>query len=505
MGGRWGPEALCLHAVHTVWCCIPPIVPCTDVHPIHCPQSDVCAPGCAREVVELSHFPSPPPTPLSTVPSQGGGGGGAMELMSLRASSGLVGKLYIGDCQQACQWAGEHVDYIVNCANVDYPHHPWCIRMWLNITFKGSVDGSCWATRVNAAVRLVLEGLAGGLSVLVHCRTGKRRSGLFCALVLALLRGQSVADGIRFLTRQPVCLQGEDLQKVLDLADVLTLGFHLSRLQAEEWCAGLIEYIWELYPPMFTVVAMPRMRSRSRSHMGVRLPGRNSSASAARPLWLPSSRGGAQRRAEKGASAAVLEAAEVAATESTAASRGALSTFCGRRSSAALQNPSAARLPWRCPVHGRFIWRCQHDTDMAGWQQEAPTFEEVTRAAGIWDTDVQASGASRAAVRSLRSPTPDFPLEGLWCCTACESLNSRHRLSCARKGCEAGRPRLPPWQEGDWYCGSCGYHNFQFRRQCAWSQCPTNNWECPHCGNENYEDREVCNRHSCKHPRPGRR
>ena len=53
---------MCPHAVHSVWCCIPPIVPCIDVHPIHCRLSDVCAPGCAREVVELSHdFKTPPP------------------------------------------------------------------------------------------------------------------------------------------------------------------------------------------------------------------------------------------------------------------------------------------------------------------------------------------------------------------------------------------------------------------------------------------------------------
>ena len=39
-----------------------------------------------------------------------------------------VGKLYVGDSKSAVQWAGQHVAYIINCADINYAWHPWCPR-----------------------------------------------------------------------------------------------------------------------------------------------------------------------------------------------------------------------------------------------------------------------------------------------------------------------------------------------------------------------------------------
>ena len=35
-------------------------------------------------------------------------------------------------CESAVQWAGQHVGFIVNCADKSYSWHPFCVRFWLN-------------------------------------------------------------------------------------------------------------------------------------------------------------------------------------------------------------------------------------------------------------------------------------------------------------------------------------------------------------------------------------
>ena len=41
-----------------------------------------------------------------------------------------VGQLYVGDSKSAVQWAGQHVAYIINCANTNYAWHGWCARFF---------------------------------------------------------------------------------------------------------------------------------------------------------------------------------------------------------------------------------------------------------------------------------------------------------------------------------------------------------------------------------------
>jgi len=41
------------------------------------------------------------------------------------------GNVYIGSCEDALQWAGRHVEFVVNCADVQYAFHPWCVGYWL--------------------------------------------------------------------------------------------------------------------------------------------------------------------------------------------------------------------------------------------------------------------------------------------------------------------------------------------------------------------------------------
>jgi hypothetical protein len=38
-----------------------------------------------------------------------------------------AGTLWVGSCQEALQWAGQHVAYVVNAADADNQWHPWCL------------------------------------------------------------------------------------------------------------------------------------------------------------------------------------------------------------------------------------------------------------------------------------------------------------------------------------------------------------------------------------------
>ena len=105
------------------------------------------------------------------------------------------------------------------------------------------------------------------------------------------------------------------------------------------------------------------------------------------------------------------------------------------------------------------------------------------------------------------SDTPDVPLEGLWQCDLCDSLNLSRALFCWSLGCGARRTLVQRWKPGDWFCSVCGNHNFANRTSCRWTHCPSmtvkpGDWFCPACGNHNYAGRAWCNRDSCRHAKP---
>ena len=98
-----------------------------------------------------------------------------------------VGTLWVGSCQEAVQWAGQHVAYIVNAAHVDFKWHPWCLRFWANINYKGILNHVTHEHRLFVVVWLILSAMAMGENVLVHCRQGKHRSSVLCLLILLII------------------------------------------------------------------------------------------------------------------------------------------------------------------------------------------------------------------------------------------------------------------------------------------------------------------------------
>ena len=99
---------------------------------------------------------------------------------------GSAGTLWIGSCQEAVQWAGQHVAYVVNAADVDFKWHPWCLRFWANINFKGVLNHVTHEQRMGV-VWLILTAMMMGEDVLVHCRQGKHRSAVVCLLIMLII------------------------------------------------------------------------------------------------------------------------------------------------------------------------------------------------------------------------------------------------------------------------------------------------------------------------------
>ena len=99
------------------------------------------------------------------------------------------GSFYVGTYEDAVGWAADHARSIINCADVDYPWAESCRRRWLNINFRGELNGRSWNQRMRAVLQFLLESLARRECVLLHCYVGRHRSGMFAVLALMFMLG----------------------------------------------------------------------------------------------------------------------------------------------------------------------------------------------------------------------------------------------------------------------------------------------------------------------------
>ena len=89
-----------------------------------------------------------------------------------------TGTRWVGSCQEAVQWAGQHVAYIVNAAHhVYFKWIPWSLRFWANIKYKG----------------ILLTALMMGEDVLAHCKQRKHRSSALCMFIMLII-GRAYAN-----------------------------------------------------------------------------------------------------------------------------------------------------------------------------------------------------------------------------------------------------------------------------------------------------------------------
>ena len=156
--------------------------------------------------------------------SSGVGGGG----------SG-VSRLWVGDQDSALGWASANRARIVNCANINFEFAHDCERRWLNLNFRGELNGRSWQQRVEACVLFVLQGLGEANSnTLLHCKSGRHRSGSFGSLVLALVEGTSFKQAMEKYFEVRQLTQHQDQNIVKTLAHRLDLQSVLESLRSKK-------------------------------------------------------------------------------------------------------------------------------------------------------------------------------------------------------------------------------------------------------------------------------
>ena len=97
-----------------------------------------------------------------------------------------MGKLYVGSCESALQWAGQHVGNIKNVPTSPTRGTRSAFASGKTPLTRTPFDGVAWENRMITAVKLVLVALMFGEGVLLHCRQGRHCSGAFRALIMVL-------------------------------------------------------------------------------------------------------------------------------------------------------------------------------------------------------------------------------------------------------------------------------------------------------------------------------
>ena len=418
-----------------------------------------------------------------------------------------VGTLYVGDSTSAVQWAGFHVAYIINCADINYAWHPWCPRFWLNVGFRGLQEELNWSERMMVAVKLVMLALMFGQGVLLHCRQGKHPSGAFCVLMLALLWGCSVQEALdRYWSRRPD-LRPHDWS-ILDKILFRKNNFNalVESVRRQSWFpkarGNILNRLWafRVQPP----IPKPKKRPRLTSAPGER--GTSRQTSPPRDQCSASSSEAPGR----------LRQASLSRDRRSASSSGAPADISSSSGSSEWLRVQVCHLcglmPWSCRcnperraelVAAFFSQRSASTADPVPepHQVSAELFRRMSQRAGVWD-DAQAAEHHATKLRDRsRSPSPEAHDKEAWECPECHSLNSLHVLHCAVATCGNRRPLMQNWRSGDYFCEHCGNHRFASSLWCNWVHCHSNDWTCPMCQNKNFAARKTCNTRRCQHPR----
>ena len=423
-----------------------------------------------------------------------------------------VGKLYVGSCESALQWAGQHVGYIVNCADKSYPWHPFCVRFWLNPGYQNAFRSVSWEDRMITAVKLVLAALMFGESALLHCRQGKHRSGAFCVLILALLRGTEIASALAFYWSRRPDLEARDWRKVENILVQKNYQRLLVMMRKEAWCDKALNNIlnrtWSEQVQQRSGPEPKKMPKRmpkqppQRSVFSQAEAATSAHAEAAtsnKRLRTPSR----SPRRERLRSPSRSPRRAPAASSSSSSSSWELIRVCS----------TCGRMPWWCKCNpderarllASFFPRSAFPTAARTARsidaEDAEFFEKISRRAGVWEDAEGKVAEARGERERSRSPTPEPHDREAWPCPECANLNSKHILWCTVASCGARRPLMQEWRAGDYYCPDCGNHRFGSSRFCQWVHCHSNDWRCPLCGNKNFAARKECHTRWCRHQR----
>ena len=469
------------------------------------------------------------------------------------------GSLYVGSCEEAVQWAGQHCDYVINAANKGYyAWHEYCVRFWMNISYKECMDGLTWHDRLCTVVWIVLTALLLGANVLIHCRQGKHRSGVLAMLIMAILApdGKEHYDDVedKYLNRNPRVQSGQrltsDRWRLWNLWQQHEFKELTKHFRKQWWVEAIVQRIVGAPPPQPAAFSLlppvpgrrPPLRVRSRSPIHKALPGRRPPPCArsrspirkARPCKSSATKSLANdnvlfpvpsRRPPRARSGSPIHSAATAkalAKPSAKVQPILLPTAKLRTPPPRRHRPpppsrpvipqvlidarrSACDIPWPCAKCSLMPWRCRCRSLVSSVQSESDSdaeFERTSKRAGVWATASEQQREASARAAREQSPEPDREA-AMWACPACHSMNTVHNLTCSVASCGSRRPLLQKFcsDRGDWICLECNNHNKGNRRWCNWTACHTNDWMCE-CGNVNRSNRKFCMRRVCGRPRP---
>jgi len=131
-------------------------------------------------------------------------------------------------------------------------------RYWLNVRFKGSMDGPegkrslPWERRMTHAMSLILRFLKDGQVVLLHCKAGKHRSGFEGALTLALIRDLTWDNARQTLFETRGFYECRDKQIITDMGKQLQAQDFIRKFRCtREWGEVRAAFTGDSTPQVF--------------------------------------------------------------------------------------------------------------------------------------------------------------------------------------------------------------------------------------------------------------
>ena len=438
------------------------------------------------------------------------------------------GSFFVGGHEDAVHWAAHHAHSVINCADVDYPHAKSCRRRWLNINYRGSLNGRDWNQRLRAVLIFLVECLVRKDCVLIHCRVGRHRSGLFAVVALMLVLGLSWDEACDVYFEKRIGLSHHDRNTVRCHRMKKDLLAALARLQQAGFCDDLLEQLRRpppprpppppspppMPPPPSPAVVTPRgtvakaMPKRSaprgttvaKAMPKARPPPEPTPKAKARPRYssgvLASSNSDVPARSSAGSGVYIAPTAKSMPKRSSGVLASSNSDVPARSSAGSgVPGPSEGYVVVvrsRSPARSRSRSR----------SRSILTLQSVRLVPNSSAGSVVLV-RSRSPSRSRSGSPQNWDFERAWQCPRCESMNHRSFMFCSSWDCRRSRPLLQRWLPGDWFCFACGNHNYRRRSNCNNPHCETmqfkpGDWHCPVCRNHNFAARRVCNTKYCR-------
>ena len=153
-------------------------------------------------------------------------------------------------------------------------------QFWLNVNFKGRVNGMSWTARAEAALMLIVQTLCSGNDVLVYCAHGKHRTGVVTITTMALLVNPTLSWATALFHAKDVYFANHPNREEHDLEPRVKSIFQSSNFDV--WAGGVRhEFLQDNSDYMAFAEVVYGLRS-----VGPRPPGRgpSSASSSSMPL-----------------------------------------------------------------------------------------------------------------------------------------------------------------------------------------------------------------------------